>query len=64
MSAGDLFWGSRLLAYGVTSVAFRHYGPGGPAVLYTTQQDLLYTVFCSQLPAYRHQQVCIPLLSA
>jgi hypothetical protein len=56
-SAGVLCWGGRVVAGDVTSVAMRASGPGGPALLYTTRQSLLYVVMTSQLGRYTHTLV-------
>jgi len=41
---GELFWGSRQLAAGVTSFTLRYQGPGGPFLLYTTRNHMLRTL--------------------
>ncbi len=43
-SKGELYWGSRQLATGVTSFTLRYKGPGGPFLLYTTRNHLLRTL--------------------
>jgi hypothetical protein len=55
---GGLFWGTQLVAQDATSVALRGGGPGGAALLYTTQQSLLFVVMVSRLHAYVHTPVC------
>lgn len=58
--AGQLYWGSALVAPDVTSVAARAGGPGGPALLYCTRRSLMYTVFLSQLAVpggYAHKEL-------
>jgi len=32
-------------------------GPGGPALLYCTRRNLLYTVFLAHLSAYAHREL-------
>lgn len=53
-AGGQLYWGRQLIAADVTSVAVRKEGPGGPALLYTTRQSMLYAVMLHQLPSYKH----------
>ncbi|GIL52022.1 hypothetical protein Vafri_7984, partial [Volvox africanus] len=56
--SGMLCWGSTVIvAADVTSVAVRARGPGGPALLYTTRKNLLYTVLMSQLFSYTHREL-------
>ncbi|GIL71049.1 hypothetical protein Vretimale_4117 [Volvox reticuliferus] len=56
--SGMLCWGSTVIAPAdVTSVAVRARGPGGPALLYTTRKNLLYTVLMSQLSSYTHREL-------
>ncbi|GFR43050.1 hypothetical protein Agub_g4056, partial [Astrephomene gubernaculifera] len=56
--SGCLSWGSAVIAPAdVTSLAVRAYGPGGPALLYTTRKNLLYTVLFSQLSTYTHRDL-------
>jgi len=43
-SKGELFWGSRQLAAGITSFTLRYQGPGGPFLLYTTRNHMLRTL--------------------
>ncbi len=50
-TSGQLYWGSRLVAPDVTSFATRSGGAGGPALLYCTRRNLLYTVFFTQARA-------------
>ncbi|KAG2431603.1 hypothetical protein HYH02_013296 [Chlamydomonas schloesseri] len=55
---GRLCWGGAVVAPAdVTSFALRAYGPGGPALLYTTRKNLLYTVLLAQLPGYSHRDL-------
>lgn len=54
---GALYCGPRLVAGGVVSFAVRWGGAGGPALLYTTRQNLLYTVMLGRLGAYVHTEV-------
>ncbi|EFJ51885.1 hypothetical protein VOLCADRAFT_87528, partial [Volvox carteri f. nagariensis] len=55
---GMLCWGSAVIATAdVTSVAVRARGPGGPALLYTTRKNLMYTVLMSQLASYTHREL-------
>ncbi|GLI58497.1 hypothetical protein VaNZ11_000228 [Volvox africanus] len=56
--SGMLCWGSTVIvAADVTSIAVRARGPGGPALLYTTRKNLLYTVLMSQLSSYTHREL-------
>jgi hypothetical protein len=55
--SGVLYWGSRVVAADVYSVAVRGGGPGGPALLYVTRQSLLYVLMIGQLPRYQHSLV-------
>ncbi|KAI8469194.1 MAG: IKI3 family-domain-containing protein [Monoraphidium minutum] len=55
-AGGALYVGQRLVAGGVTSFSLRWGGAGGPAMLYTTRRDLLYTVMLSRLGAYVHKE--------
>jgi hypothetical protein len=48
--------GPRAVAGGVTSFAVRRGGAGGPALLYTTRQSLLYAVMLRQLGSYVHRE--------
>jgi elongator complex protein 1 len=48
-STGALYWGSTQVATEVTSFTVRVGGPGGPALLYCTRRNLLYTVFFTQV---------------
>ncbi len=41
----------------MTSMAVRRDGAGGPALLYITRQQLLYSVLLQQLAGYSHQAV-------
>ena len=41
---GELWWGSRQLAAGITSFILRYTGPGGPMLLYTTRNHMLRTL--------------------
>ncbi|KAG2485392.1 hypothetical protein HYH03_015878 [Edaphochlamys debaryana] len=55
---GRLCWGPAVLATSdVTSFAVRSYGPGGPALLYTSRKNLLYTVLMTQLASYTHKEL-------
>ena len=54
---GLLYWGQQQLAHDVTSVALRGGGPGGPALVYTTRNNLMYTVLLRELRRYLHQTV-------
>ncbi|KAG2445393.1 hypothetical protein HXX76_000015 [Chlamydomonas incerta] len=55
---GRLCWGAAVVAPAdVTSFALRAYGPGGPALLYTTRKNLLYTVLLTQLPGHTHRDL-------
>jgi len=56
-TAGVLYWGSRVVAADVSSVAVRGGRPGGPALLYVTRTNLLYVVMVGQLPKYQHTLV-------
>lgn len=56
-AAGGLYWGQKLVASDVISVAVRGGGPGGPALLFTTRQALLFVVMVGQLPNYQHTLV-------
>jgi hypothetical protein len=56
-ASGRLHWGDQQLAADVTSVVLRHGGDGGPALLYITRQQLLYTALLQQLGSYSHQAV-------
>lgn len=58
--AGQLFWGSVLVASEVTSFVVRAGGgTAGPALLYTTRASLLYTVYFAQLlqGSYQHKEL-------
>lgn len=52
--SGNLYWGQKLVASNVISIAVRGGGPGGPALLFTTRQALLIVVMVGQLPIYQH----------
>lgn len=54
---GSLYWGQKLVASDVISVAVRGGGPGGPALLFTTRQAMLFVVMVSQLSNYQHTLV-------
>ncbi|KXZ43844.1 hypothetical protein GPECTOR_79g123 [Gonium pectorale] len=55
---GLLAWGSTVISPSdVTSFAVRSYGPGGPALVFTTRKNLLYTVLVSQLLSYTHREL-------
>jgi elongator complex protein 1 len=56
-AAGVLYWGDKVVAADVVSVAVRGGGPGGPALLYITRQSVLYVVMIAQLPTYKHTLV-------
>jgi hypothetical protein len=56
-AAGVLYWGNKVVAVDVVSVAVRGGGPGGPALLYITRQSVLYVVMVAQLPTYKHALV-------
>lgn len=55
--SGGLYWGQKLVAGDVTSVAVRGGGPAGPALLFTTRQALMFVVMVRQLPQYQHTLV-------
>ncbi|PNG99531.1 hypothetical protein TSOC_014688, partial [Tetrabaena socialis] len=58
--AGMLCLGSTVIsAADVTSFAVRAHGPGGPALLFTTRKNLLYTVLLSQLPFHTHRELTV-----
>jgi hypothetical protein len=56
-AAGVLYWGDKVVAADVVSVAVKGGGPGGPALLYITRQSVLYVVMIAQLPTYKHTLV-------
>lgn len=63
-AAGVLYWGSKVAATDVCSVAVRGGGPGGPALLYVTRQSLLYMLMVGQLPKYQHTLVSLDTAAA